>query len=53
MERLRIVIEGWTLDSADKAWVHAELQKLLDAHEPFVDLHLKVGPVERESMALH
>lgn len=53
MERLRIVVEGWTLDNADKAWVQVELQKLLDAHEPFAGLHLKAGPIERESMALH
>ena len=53
MERLRIVIEGWTLDNADKAWVQADLQRLLDTHEPFADLHMKAGPPERESMALH
>lgn len=53
MERLRIVIDGWTLDNADKVWVQTDLQKLLDAHEPFADLHLKAGRVERDTMALH
>ena len=53
MERLRIVIEGWTLDSADKAWVQAALQRMLDTHDPFERLNLKAGPPERESTALH